>query len=234
MPAASLSLSRLRVDLHGRRLLHDLDLEVPAGERVALLGRSGSGKSLTAAAITGTLPAYAVVGGRVEIGGGGAAALVGQDSLFALHPQVGVGVQIARPLRSRGIDPDVGVRQALLDVDLSPDLAGRLPAELSGGQRQRVCIALARAVDAPVLVADEPTTALDLLTQRRVLDALDRERSTLLLITHDVAVAAELCSRAVVLEAGRLVDDLPMTDLLAGRGAAPARALTEGLHGALT
>lgn len=213
--------------------MHDLELEVPAGERVALLGRSGSGKSLTAAAITGTLPAYAVVGGSVEIGGDGRAALVGQDSLFALNPLVSVGIQIARPLRVRGIGTDDGVRRALMDVDLSPDLADRLPSELSGGQRQRVCIALARAVDAPVLVADEPTTALDLLTQRRVVDALERGRSTLLLITHDVAVAAELCTRAVVLESGHLVDDLPMADLLAGRGSASARALTEGLQGAL-
>lgn len=232
MSCAAVSLRRLRVELHGRRLLHDLDVEIAAGERVALLGRSGSGKSLTAAALTHTLPAYAVVGGSVAIDGGGAAALVGQDSLFALNPLVSIGAQLGRPLRARGQDPRDGVRRALSEVDLDPDLADRLPAELSGGQRQRVCIALARATDAPVLVADEPTTALDLVTQRRVLAVLARERSTLVLITHDVAVAAELCTRALVIDEGRLVDDLPMADLLAGAGSPAARALVDDVSGA--
>ena len=88
------------------------------------------------------------------------------------------------------------------------------------------------ATDAPVLVADEPTTALDLVTQRRVLAVLARERSTLVLITHDVAVAAELCTRALVIDEGRLVDDLPMADLLAGAGSPAARALVDDVSGA--
>jgi peptide/nickel transport system ATP-binding protein len=207
-------------------------LTVAAGERVALLGPSGSGKSLTAAAALGALPMGFARTGHVALHGRPVAAgrkprfahrevsFVHQDSQFALNPLVPVGRQLTVPLRRRGLDPAAASAEAaaLLGAVGIEDPARTLrgyAAELSGGQRQRVCIALALAVQARLLVADEPTTALDLVSQAQVLAALRSADGAVVLITHDLAVAAQLCDRAVVLVDGRVVEDGPMSRLLA-------------------
>ena len=246
----SLSLAIDRVPL-----VHGVDLRVGAGERVALVGASGSGKSLTAQAVLGTLPAGSTVGGTVELGGRamraaaprqrlGRVAAVQQDSLAALNPLVPVGAQLVgalRAARARGSAADAGLLTradarrevvALLDEVGIEDPAGALPAfaaELSGGQRQRVCLALALLCGADLLLADEPTTALDVVTQARVVEVirrrLDATGQALLFITHDLAVAAALCDRAVVLEAGRVVETASMRDLVRRPQHAYSRAL---------
>lgn len=251
----ALDVRSLSIAIGRTPLVHDVDLRVGAGERVALVGASGSGKSLTAQAVLGTLPPGSAVRGSVELGGRavrpsaprerlGRVAAVQQDSLAALNPLVPVGAQLAAALRAsraRGSAADGGlltrgdarreVRALLAEVGIE-DPDGTLPAfaaELSGGQRQRVCLALALLCGADLLVADEPTTALDVVTQARVVDVircrLDATGQALLFITHDLAVAAALCDRVVVLEAGRVVEAGTMHDLVRHPRHAYSRAL---------
>ncbi|ROP27019.1 ATP-binding cassette domain-containing protein [Pseudokineococcus lusitanus] len=254
-----LEVSDLRVEVPATRrdatvpLLRGVDLAVGAGERVALVGASGSGKSLTAAAVRGQLPPGLRAQGRVRLGGADVLdvpgprrpvdrrpAVVLQDPSAALHPLVAVGAQVAMPLRARhdraGRRPGrAAARRAVLELLAAVGLedprrvaAGR-PAELSGGQRQRVALAVALAAAAPLVVADEPTTALDTVTQAAVLDVLaDRTgpgRAGLLLVTHDLAVAAALCSRVAVVADGRVVETGPTARVLAAPGHPAARAL---------
>ena len=236
-PAArepALALRGLSVRLGGVPLLRDVDLTVGTAERVALIGASGSGKSLTAGAVLGVLPPGAEVTGRVLVGGvdvtgvhpvrrpaAARVAAVGQDPAAALNPLVPVGAQLALPLRARGLrgrDLDRQLAELLASVGLTDDrLRHSAPGELSGGQRQRVCLAIALASRAGLLVADEPTTALDLVTQAQVVTVLrEATRDTgLLFITHDLAVAAALCDRVVVLHQGVVVEDAPVAQLLA-------------------
>ncbi|OUE26287.1 putative D,D-dipeptide transport ATP-binding protein DdpD [Clavibacter michiganensis] len=251
----ALDVRALSVRIGRTPLVHGVDLRVDAGERVALVGASGSGKSLTAQAVLGTLPAGSAVDGVVELGGRavrpgsprqrlGRVAAVQQDSLAALNPLVTVGAQLVgalRAARARGSAADAGLLtradarlevMALLDEVGLEDPAGVLPAfaaELSGGQRQRVCLALALLCGADLLLADEPTTALDVVTQARVVDVirrrLDATGQALLFITHDLAVAAALCDRVVVLEAGRVVESASMRDLVRRPRHAYSRAL---------
>jgi len=236
----------------GRRLLHGLDLDVPTGgapgARTAVVGASGSGKSLTAAAVLGRVPRGVTATGSVRVGGhevlgvapqrrppASRPSAVGQDPSRALHPLVAVGAQVAAPLQALGRSRRAARAEALgllaaVGLPEPRAAASARPAELSGGQRQRVCLALALARPGPLLVADEPTTALDVVTQTRVVDLL-RERTggpgqpALLFITHDLAVAAQLCGRVVVLEAGRVTETGAVTDLLAGAASTAGRGL---------
>ncbi|MCZ2826437.1 MULTISPECIES: ATP-binding cassette domain-containing protein [unclassified Modestobacter] len=232
---AALVVDDLTVSLGGRELVRGVRFEMAATERVALIGASGSGKSLTAAAVLGTLPIGAEVRGSVRVAGtdvsrlpparrstAARVAAVGQDPAAALNPLVPVGAQLALPLRNhRGLRGAELARQraqllSAVGLDDTERVLRSSPGELSGGQRQRVCIAMALASRAGLLVADEPTTALDLVTQAQVVAVL-REASrdaALLFITHDLAVAASLCDRAVVLHAGAVVEDAPITRLL--------------------
>lgn len=245
--ARGLRVRDLRVRIGSDVVLDVARLDVAPGERLAVVGPSGGGKSMLAAAVAGTLPAAARAEGVVTVGesehdlGAGPArrrrarrrarcregvALVRQDSTLALHPLRSIGSQVA--LGAHAAAP--GAVAALLEqVDLPADAVDRLPLELSGGQRQRAAIALGIACGAGLLIADEPTTALDGPSQARVLRALAGVPATLVLITHDLAVAAEICDRVVVLDAGRVVDDLPLADLLAGGGGPTARALAADL-----
>ena len=251
----ALDVRSLAIAIDRAPLVHGVDLRVGAGERVALVGASGSGKSLTAQAVLGTLPSGSAVRGVVELGGRamapagprqrlGRVAAVQQDSLAALSPLVPVGAQLVAALRAsraRGSAADGGlltrgdarreVRELLAEVGIE-DPDGALPAfaaELSGGQRQRVCLALALLCRADLLLADEPTTALDVVTQARVVDVirrrLDATGQALLFITHDLAVAATLCDRVVVLEAGRVVEAASMRELVRRPRHAYSRAL---------
>lgn len=226
----SLEVTDLRVSIGRRAIVKGTTFSVGVGQRLCLLGESGSGKSLTASAVLGRLPANAVTSGSIKINGvevlgmraskrpeEARVAMVFQDSAVALNPLVRVGEQIIEPLRRhRGLSRDAA-EQAAIDLAESvglPDPASiirRFSAELSGGQRQRVCIALALACNTRLMVADEPTTALDVVTQKRVLDVLKKYTAgqntpALLFITHDFAVASELCSDAVVMKNGDVVE----------------------------
>ena len=228
-----------------------LGLEVRRGELIGLVGESGAGKSLTALALLRLVPAPGrITGGHVWLDGqdllelpepamrrvrGGRIAMVFQEPLTALHPIFTVGAQIVEALRSHR---NLTRRQAraealaLLEQVAMPDPDQRLrcyPHQLSGGQRQRAMLAIALAGRPDLLVADEPTTALDVTVQAQILELLQRLRRELglsvLLITHDLAVVAEACDRVCVLYAGRLVEEAPVERLFA----APAHPYTRGL-----
>jgi peptide/nickel transport system ATP-binding protein len=252
------AVANLRVAIEGQVVMDGLDVTVAPGERVALLGASGSGKSMTARAILGRLPPGARATGSVRISGhevlGTPAARrpqhtrvahVSQDSATALNPLVRVDRQLGHPLTVRGASRTTATAQAgaLLEaVGLAApaDLLRRFPGQLSGGQRQRVCIALALACQSPLLVADEPTTALDVVSQRQVIDTLLRYTSArrppgdpapgLLFITHDLAVAAQVCQRALVLVDGTVVESRPILDLLAAPEHPYTRSLVAVAH----
>ncbi len=202
---------------------------VDAGQSVGLVGESGSGKSQTALAILGLLPDNARVSGAVrfageELLGGGEAhlrrfrsrriAMVFQDPALALNPYLSVGRQLAEVLKAHRLSNGGPLRRrivaALERVGL-PDAErqfDRYPHELSGGMRQRVMLAAALLDEPELLIADEPTTALDVTVQAQILDLLDslRDEMALLLITHDLGVVAGHCERMLVLDQGRLIE----------------------------
>ncbi|WP_334683363.1 ATP-binding cassette domain-containing protein [Arthrobacter sp. CAN_A212] len=203
-----------------------VSLSLAAGEAVALLGASGSGKSLTAAALTGSLPGGSQTSGQLNVSGRDISlatkhrpgiASVRQDSLTALHPLVRIDRQLIPVILRSGGAPTRSAAGSLAvslleDVGFAnPDrVLGSFPMELSGGQRQRVCIVQSLACRSSFLIADEPTTALDVISQHHVLSALRKaigEGAGVLLITHDVAAAASLCSRAIVISGGSIVDE---------------------------
>lgn len=230
-----LRLDDLEVRVGETPLVHQVSLVLSKGESVALLGHSGSGKSLTAATITGALSRLldatgdlTIEGEKVDLGSferpKGRIACVQQDSSSALNPLVRVGRQLKVPLSNAGMSPDAADARATEVLEACGiEEPGRVlrsyPAELSGGQRQRVCIALALLCEATILVADEPTTALDVVSQAQVLDTLSAARQragmTLLFITHDIAAASQICDRAVVLKDGRVVDEGTFEKLIA-------------------
>lgn len=225
-----LEVTDLTIAIGGRPLVKGVSFQVETGQRVCLLGESGSGKSLTAAAVLGRLPSHAVAEGSIRVNGievlntpsskrpdDARVAMVFQDSAVALNPLVRLREQLVEPLRRhRGLSRADALSAAveLADsVGLSdpPHILNHFSGELSGGQRQRVCIALALACTTRMMVADEPTSALDVVTQKRVLDVLrrytaGRQTPALLFITHDFAVASELCSHAVVMKDGRTLE----------------------------
>lgn len=232
-----LAIERLQVEFATRdgriRPLDGVSLEIAAGETVALLGESGSGKSVTAQAIMGLLPQPAgqIVGGRISFDGheltamppekvralcGTRIAMIFQDPLSSLNPVFRVGDQVAEPLRRR---LGMGRREArgraleLLHRVGIPDAEHRMqhyPHQFSGGQRQRIMIAMALTLDPDLLIADEPTTALDVTVQAQIMNLLrdlQHERGmAIMLITHDLGVVADVASRAVVLYAGRVAE----------------------------
>ncbi|MFT3860210.1 dipeptide/oligopeptide/nickel ABC transporter ATP-binding protein [Micropruina sp.] len=217
----------------GARLVDDISFTLHEAERVALVGASGSGKSLTAAAVLGTLPVTLNACGSIRVCGCDVrpgrlprsrvgVAAVHQDPSTALNPLVRIGDQLDLVLRAHGTRAAVATTVAtglLQDVgfDDPETLLRRYPAELSGGQRQRVCLAIALAGRPRLLIADEPTTALDVDTQEQVLDAIERVRqrhgTALMLITHDRRVAATRTDRAIRMAQGRLVDEAVEADV---------------------
>ena len=212
-----------------------LSFEVAPGGAVGLVGESGSGKSLTLRALLGILPrGVEIVGGAAATGG--RVGMVFQDPLTALDPLARIGVQLgaavsaAAPRASRA---EVRARvSALIERVRLPDtvrIARAYPHQLSGGQRQRVVIALALAGDPDILLCDEPTTALDVTVQREVLQLLAELREerglTLVFVSHDLAVVAELCERVVVLASGTLVESGPTARVIRAPRSAAARAL---------
>jgi oligopeptide/dipeptide ABC transporter ATP-binding protein len=235
---ALLSVRDLDISSSGLPLVSEVSFDVHAGERVGLIGESGSGKSLTALAVMGLLPAGLTATGRVELAGedllstserrrcalrGDRIAMIFQEPMTALNPTQRIGRQVGETLR---IHRGVGRREAgraavdlLARVEL-PDpvrYADLYPHELSGGQRQRVMMAIAISCDPEVILADEPTTALDVTVQRKVLDLLDRlvaEEGCALMMTHDLAVVSELCDRVLTMYGGRVVESGTTDELL--------------------
>ena len=231
MSVPLLQVERLSLTLDGRPLLQDLSLTLQAGEVLGLVGASGSGKSLTALALMGLLPEGARLSGSLRLDGkdllslsearwnalrGQRLGLVFQEPMSALNPLMSIGAQLAEALRlhrpmSRR-EAWEQARAALGRVGLGDDDAGarRHPHQLSGGQRQRVVIAIALAHQPHLLIADEPTTALDVTTQAQILallTGLAREQGcALLLVTHDLALVAQAADRVAVLQQGRLVE----------------------------
>lgn len=226
-----LAIDRLAVRYGDRVAVRDVSLAVAAGEIVGLVGESGSGKSSVALAAMALLPEAATVTGSIIVDGadmvglperhldrlrGSAIGMVFQEPMSALNPIRTIGAQVAEALRlHKRLTRRAARREAaafLAEVGLAPDRAppSRYPHQLSGGQRQRVAIAIALAGDPKLIVADEPTTALDVTTQARILELLEklvRERGLgLLLVSHDLGVIGQLADRIIVMREGIVVE----------------------------
>jgi peptide/nickel transport system ATP-binding protein len=233
--------------------LREVSFTLDRGGSLGLIGESGCGKSMTALALMGLLPEGAQVRGSIRFDGleltaldepalcrlrGRRLAMVFQEPMTALNPLHTIGRQVAEPLRLHlGLDAAAARARALelLERVRLPQARQRLdawPHQLSGGQRQRVVIAMALACGPDLLVADEPTTALDTTLQREVLDLIDalvRESGmALLLVSHDLGVMADRVRRLAVMYAGRVVEDGPTAAVFARR----AHPYTEGLFAA--
>ncbi|MGW5358944.1 ABC transporter ATP-binding protein [Actinopolymorpha pittospori] len=231
-----------------------VDLDVGAGEIVALVGESGCGKSVTAMSLAGLLPPTADVQGSIrlretELRGaperilrrlrGSDITYVFQEPMTSLNPVLTVGRQVSEVLEvHQRLRRSAARRRAveLLALVGIPSPERRIheyPHQLSGGMRQRVVIAMAVACDPKLLVADEPTTALDVTVQAGILDVLrdlrDRLGTAVLLITHDLGVVADVCDRVVVMYAGRVVEQAPVHELFA----LPRHHYTSALLGAI-
>jgi peptide/nickel transport system ATP-binding protein len=233
--APALSVSELEVRGPRGAIVEGVSLRVYPRETVAVVGESGSGKSITAKAISGLLPSGVTATGELSVAGqrlslssrdpgwqgvrGGRIALIPQDPFTSLSPRHRCGDQISMPLGhlSRA-ERSAAVTAALDEVGLPARVARQYPFQLSGGMRQRVAIAAALISRPQVVIADESTTALDVTTQREILDLLARlqdERGTaLILITHDLGVAAGRADRVEVLYAGRVAEEGPCGDVL--------------------
>jgi len=249
-----LEVSGLRVAVSSRRggseLLHGVSFSVQPGERVGLIGESGSGKSLTALAIMGLLPEGLTPTGSIRLDGtevvgvaerdharlrGATASMVFQEPMSALNPLMRVGRQVAESLQMhRGLDrseANAAAVELLADVELpNPGQISRAyPFQLSGGQRQRVVLAIALASRPRLLICDEPTTALDVTVQARMLALIDRlvdeHGAALLFITHDLAVMAGICDSVLVMYRGDLVEDGEVANVLTD----PQHPYTRGL-----
>ncbi|MFC0217651.1 dipeptide ABC transporter ATP-binding protein [Pseudochelatococcus lubricantis] len=226
-----LSVENLHVGVGGRDILRGIDFSVARGETLGLVGESGSGKSMTALALMRLLPDKATVRGHVRLAGkdllaldetamcavrGGRIGMVFQEPMSALDPLMSIGDQVAEGLRAhlplgrraaRERAAAVLARVGLDPAQIAPD---RFPHELSGGQRQRVVIAMAIAMRPDLLIADEPTTALDVTVQAQILALLKEivreDGPGLLLISHDLAVIGAMADRIAVLHRGEIVE----------------------------
>jgi peptide/nickel transport system ATP-binding protein len=216
----------------------DISLSVDPGEILCVVGESGSGKSITANAMMGLLPkSLPVTSGRIRFQGtdllalepeamrrlrGARIAMIFQEPMTALNPVMRVGDQIAEALKVHGAGRDAGRRvPELLSAVNLPDpeaLARSYPFRLSGGQRQRVMIAMALALEPALLIADEPTTALDVTTQMQILRLIreiqSRRGTGVMFITHDFGVVAEIADRVAVMQHGRIVETGPAGEVL--------------------
>jgi len=254
-----LDVQHLTVAFEGARssltAVDDVSLQIAPGETLGLVGESGSGKSVTAFAILRLLPPPGrVAGGRILFEGrdllalperemrairGARISLIFQEPMTALNPVMRIGDQIAEALTVHGMADRRGAWEhavELLDAVHIPDARRRVrdyPHQLSGGMRQRVMIAIALACRPPLVIADEPTTALDVTIQAQVLDLMRELRSrynlALLLITHDFGVIAEMADRVAVMHRGVLVEQGPVRQILR----APSHEYTQRLLAAV-
>ncbi|MDK9343641.1 ABC transporter ATP-binding protein [Propionibacterium freudenreichii] len=247
-----LAVRDLRVDFGRRRApaLRGIDFDLRAGQRLGLIGESGSGKSVTALALMGLLPETAHVEGSIRWEGlelvgmsdgeytklrGDAMSMIFQEPMTALDPTMRVGRQVAEVLRLHGGAPAGKARERVLEmlgeVGL-PDarrVADSFPHQLSGGQRQRSLTAMALINRPRLVICDEPTTALDVTVQARVLEVLNAElravNAACLFISHDLAVVSQVCDDLIVMYRGELVEAGPLAQVLGN----PQHPYTRGL-----
>ena len=245
-----LKVSDLRVafpQAHGEiDILDGVSFEVRPGETMGLVGESGSGKSVASLAVMGLLPATARISGSVEINGtdllslapkqlgalrGHEIAMIYQDALSSLNPSMLIRSQIAQLTRRGGTRTATELLE-LVGLDPERTLAA-YPHELSGGQRQRVLIAMALTRDPKLVIADEPTTALDVTVQKQVVDLLNRLREELgfamIFVSHDLALVSQLADRITVMYAGQVMEQATTHELLID----PRHEYTRGLLGSV-
>lgn len=246
----TLAVEDLTIDIDGRRVVDGVSFAVPDGARLGIIGESGSGKSLTALAVLGLLPDGATVGGSIRWQGrellglpekalaevrGDEIGIVFQEPRTALNPIRTVGRQIAESVRiHQRVSKAHAWQRAIAEAErvALPDpetIVTRYPHQLSGGQRQRVALAIALACDPLLLIADEPTTALDVTIQAEILELL-RELVTdagmsLVFITHDLAVLSQIATHGVVMAHGKVVETGTVSRLLHE----PQSPITQGL-----
>ena len=247
-----LTIENLSLEIGGATILRDIDLTIAPGEVLGLVGESGSGKSMTALSVMQLLPDAARTRGRVTFDGidilaapeeamcrlrGDDLGMVFQEPMTALNPVKTIGEQVAEGIRwhtgANRADAEERARVILDRVGL-PEAKfplSRFPHELSGGQRQRVVIAIACALKPKLLIADEPTTALDVVLQAQILDLLrdlvDENRMGLLLISHDLAVVAEMADRVTIMRRGEVMEAGPTADILSAKRHPYTRQLAE-------
>ncbi len=225
-------------------------LDIEKGEWVSIVGESGSGKSTLVYGVMGLVPPPGkIVSGSIIYNGkdlvklskkelrkirGPEIGMIFQDPMTSLDPLRRIGDQIAEALLEHGIveskeEAVERAAQALVEVGIPENRVNSYPHQLSGGQRQRVLIAAAVALRPKILIADEPTTALDVVVQAKIMDLLqelkEKYKMTIILITHDIALAAERSTRIVVMYAGRIVEDGPVEEIVED----PKHPYTEGL-----
>ena len=258
MSAPLLSLTDLRVSFHTPngvvQAVRGVDLEVQPGEMVGVVGESGSGKSVTFLGMLGLLPGTAKISGSATVNGtemvgatnkvmrsirGRQVAMIFQDPLSALNPVYRIGDQIVEMiLTHQEMSKSAAQKHAVELLGMvgipQPDTRARqYPHEFSGGMRQRAMIAMALANDPDVLIADEPTTALDVTVQAQILEVFQRiqreMKKAVVIITHDLGVVARVADRVQVMYAGRVVERSSVNDLFA----APTHPYTEGLLSSL-
>nr|WP_231714841.1 ABC transporter ATP-binding protein [Enhydrobacter aerosaccus] len=249
-----LSVDKLSVAFPGHTAVHEASFSISPGETLALVGESGCGKSVTAFSVMRLLPPNArVASGRISLEGtdllalseaemrevrGARVSLIQQEPMTSLNPVLSIGLQISEVIRRHEKVSRKAARERaveLLDLVSIPNARNRIddyPHNLSGGMRQRVMIAMAVACQPKLLIADEPTTALDVTTQAQVLDLLDDLRHRLgmavLLITHDLGVVAQWADRIAVMYAGRIVEQAGIEPFFAS----PMHPYSRGLLGA--
>ncbi len=245
-----LEIKGLVASVDGEQMLRGIDLEVQAAERVGIIGESGSGKSMLALSIMGLTAREIDVTGSVRLAGnellrggekqlsrvrGGSMAMIFQEPTTALNPVMRVGKQVGEAYRihahcSRSA-AGARARELLEEVGLRPggQMMTKYPHELSGGQRQRVMIAMAVANQPRLIIADEPTTALDVTVQARILETLvgltEQEGIALILVSHDLAVVTSVCTRVAVMYGGLIVEEGITSEILSR----PAHPYTQAL-----
>jgi peptide/nickel transport system ATP-binding protein len=237
--SAALQIRDLRIDI-GRPLVRGIDLDLHAGRVLGLAGESGSGKTLTALSVLGLLPDTARVAGSIRYGEtelvgirtaalrrirGRRIAMVFQDPSASLHPQLSVGAQLTDHVRTHlRLSRKDSIAHAVrmlerVEVPNAEAALKRYPHEFSGGQRQRIAIAVALACGPDVLLADEPTTALDVSVQAGILHLLrrlaDEDDLAVLLVTHDLGVMSAVADEVAVMRGGEIVEHAPRAQLFA-------------------
>jgi peptide/nickel transport system ATP-binding protein len=234
-----LELRQLRLEIGGQPILRNIDLQLEPGKILGMIGESGSGKSMTALATMRLLPRQARLSGEVRLGGeslhalserkmcqlrGRVLSMIFQEPMTALNPVKPIGAQVAETIQ---VHQQTGTREALRIAAAALERVGlpperfplhRFPHELSGGQRQRVGIAIAIALRPQLLIADEPTTALDVTTQAQIVDLLRRlvreDGMSLIFITHDLGVVAELADTLAIMKDGAVVESGEAVEVL--------------------
>ncbi|MEX2180903.1 MAG: ABC transporter ATP-binding protein [Gemmatimonadaceae bacterium] len=260
-PAAALLVERLGIEsgsgTTARRILDDVSFTLAAGSSVGLVGRSGAGKSTVGNALLGLLPRglRPTPGSTMRLGDddllaldaeamrsvrGRRLSMVFQEPLTALDPTQRVGAQLVEALRTHGLADGPAATESAVEmlsrvgIGDARAAARRYPHELSGGMRQRLLLAMALLLEPEVLIADEPTTALDPTLQAQILDLLDalreRSRTALLLISHDLAVVGERCERVLVLDEGRIVEDGDAASVVGARLVRPRPPAAEAVE----